>query len=96
MNEKHEKTVRDIEKVCNSLCAFLKEKNMRYGDSALSPVKVFSKSDNTSSIAIRLDDKISRIMNSDTLRKNDITDLTGYLILLMIANGWTDLTDQIN
>jgi len=62
------------------------EKNKRYGDSALSPINLFSKLDNTSSILIRLDDKISRIKNADELRMNDITDVMGYLILYILSD----------
>lgn len=94
--EQNEDTELKIEAVCASLAAFLKEKNRRYGDSALAPKQIFSKENKVNSITIRLDDKISRIANSEQLRKNDITDLTGYLILLMIANNWTDFSDMLD
>ncbi len=75
---------------------FLKEKNRRYGDSALKPVKIFNKTDSKNSILIRLDDKINRIINSDEIRKNDMADILGYVALYMIANGWTDFDDLLD
>lgn len=71
---------------------FLKYKNCMYGDSALKPLKIFSKNSNND-IEVRLDDKLSRILNSDKLRKNDVTDLFGYIALLLIQNDWTDFTE---
>lgn len=64
-------------------------KNERYGDSALTPIKIFSKNDSTNSICVRLDDKLSRIKNSDELRVNDICDLIGYLVLLLVSKNVT-------
>lgn len=77
--------------------AMLLEKNKRYGDSALNPVKVFaSHLDDVDSILIRLDDKISRIRNSEEIRKNDVSDLMGYCVLLCKAKGWEDFMDQVD
>jgi hypothetical protein len=67
---------------------FLLEKNKRYGDSALTPTKVFSRLSSANSIEIRLDDKISRILNSGLFKKNDICDLLGYLSLYCISKKW--------
>ena len=75
---------------------FLIEKNKRYGDSALYPINVFSKQDSDSQICNRLDDKLSRIQNSDELRKNDICDAFGYLALLMINNDWLEFDELID
>jgi len=85
-----------IEKVCNGMARLLSEKNKRYGNSALEPLRVFSRADAADGIMVRLDDKLSRIRNSDKLRKNDISDLIGYLVLLCIAQGWTDFDDLID
>lgn len=77
--------------------AMLLEKNKRYGDSALKPAKVFaSHLDDIDSILIRLDDKISRIRNSDEIRKNDVSDLMGYCVLLCKAKGWMGFMDQVD
>ena len=90
------KPAQNIELVLESLKEFLLEKNKRYGNSALNPVKVFSKADSGASILIRIDDKISRIKNSSEIRKNDITDLMGYLVLLSVSNGWFDFNELID
>lgn len=63
----------------------LLEKNKRYGDSALKPIRVFSKLDASEGILIRLDDKLSRIRNSGQWRTNDVCDMIGYLVLLSIS-----------
>lgn len=87
---------KDIEKVCAGICELLLEKNLRYGNSALEPVRVFSKADASEGIKVRLDDKLSRIRNSDALRRNDVVDLMGYLVLLCVAHGWLDFSDLID
>lgn len=66
----------------------LLEKNKRYGDSALNPIRVFSKLNASDGILIRLDDKLSRIVNSKELRTNDVCDMIGYLSLLAISYGY--------
>lgn len=85
-----------ITEVCNSLDEFLREKNKRYGDSALSPVRVFSGQSTLEALLVRMDDKLSRIKNSDNLRKNDIVDLIGYLVLVCVERGWTDFSEFID
>jgi len=92
----YEKEINPISITCENLKAFLLEKNRRYGNSALKPLKVFSKIEPDNSICIRIDDKLSRIQNSKELRKNDIADLTGYLILLCTQKGWTNYEDLID
>lgn len=89
-------TEKQIKIVCKAIEDMLISKNQKYGDSALSPVHIFSKAPANEQIRVRLDDKMSRIINSDTLRKNDTSDVIGYLLLLCINNGWTDFKDQID
>ena len=64
-------------------------KNQRYGDSALSPKKIFYKGDAVNSILIRIDDKLGRIManTESTPRINDVADIIGYCTLLLISVG---------
>ena len=76
-----------IENMCNQIRVMLLEKNNAYGDSALSPIRIFSKSDSSEQLKVRIDDKLSRIkQGEDTLESDDdvIKDLIGYLILLLI------------
>ena len=88
-------TQEKIDFVCNSLAHFLKEKNKNYGDSALIPKNIFYKGESTNSILIRLDDKLSRIQNGTELRKNDIVDILGYGILLLIDKKWITFDDLL-
>jgi hypothetical protein len=75
---------------------FLKEKNRRYGDSAISPIRIFSKADNIEQLLVRCDDKANRIKNSTDFRKNDIADLFGYISLIMIAKDWLTFDDLLD
>lgn len=85
-----------IFQVCDNLSHFLESKNAKYGNSALEPVKIFSKADSESQIFNRIDDKLSRIKNSDELRKNDVVDLMGYLVLLCVKKEWLSFKDLID
>lgn len=82
------------EQVLNSIKNVLIEKNKRYGNAGLEPLGVFYKGDAENSIKIRLDDKLSRIKNSKTLRKNDLYDLLGYCILYLINKEYNDVPFQ--
>jgi len=81
------KTSTKIAKECDMIKDLLLEKNAKYGDSALTPIQVFSKLDSEEAICARIDDKMSRICNSglnpDT--EDTLNDLIGYLVLLKIA-----------
>jgi hypothetical protein len=75
-----------IGQVCDEIKEMLIAKNKSYGDSAIDPIRIFSKADNTEQIKIRIDDKLSRISRgTEFYGDNDIDDLVGYLILLKIA-----------
>lgn len=75
-----------IEAECDSLKEMLLQKNARYGDSALSPLRIFSKAEADEQILVRLDDKLSRLARGTGEETEDvIQDLMGYLILLRVA-----------
>jgi hypothetical protein len=57
---------------------------------------IFSKVNAQHQICSRLDDKLCRIKNSDLLRKDDVTDILGYVALLMISNGWMEFDDLLD
>ena len=77
-----------IRDCCDNICAMLIQKNISYGDSALNPIRIFSRSDTDEQLRVRIDDKLNRIMNGKMYPgDNDIDDLIGYLILLKIADG---------
>ena len=76
----------DIAVACDELKEILLIKNRRYGDAALSPLRIFSKADTVEQLKCRLDDKLSRLANQQNDEDEDvILDLLGYLILLRIA-----------
>ena len=79
---------RKIWDTCHEIAKMLIDKNISYGDSALSPVRIFSKAEPREQLYVRIDDKLSRLMKgADYPGDNDIDDLIGYLILLKIAKS---------
>lgn len=74
-----------IKMVCDNMKDLLLYKNEKYGDSALHPNNIFYKGDSTNSIKIRLDDKVGRIKNSQETRVNDVADMIGYCVLLLVS-----------
>lgn len=80
------------EKITDILSAMenvLQVKNARYGDSAIQPLNVFTAVEPSNPICIRLDDKLSRVKNSNTIRINDVCDIIGYLVLLLAQKNVT-------
>lgn len=76
-----------IARVSNDLRDFLIGKNISYGNSAFEPINVFSKLPAREGILLRIDDKLKRIRNGTAYPGDDnIKDLTGYLILLMVLD----------
>lgn len=66
--------------------AMLLEKNRKYGNSALQPIRVFSRAGPLEQLDVRLDDKLSRLQS----RQDDDTedaerDTLGYLVLKEVA-----------
>jgi hypothetical protein len=62
-------------------------KNIKYGNSALEPLGVFSQLSAKEGLLVRIDDKLKRIKNG-SLEKDDedvVNDLIGYLVLLKIS-----------
>jgi len=78
-------TADDIAAECDALREMLLEKNRAYGDSALDPLRVFSKADPVEQILVRIDDKLSRLKRGSAAGEDVEQDLLGYLILLRIA-----------
>jgi hypothetical protein len=77
----------EIARVCDDIKQLLLEKNMKYGDSALNPIRVLSKSGPVEQILVRIDDKLNRVKQGDILNDDEdvVMDLIGYFILLKIA-----------
>lgn len=72
--------------ITDGIAEMLIEKNLKYGNSALEPKRIFSKADSAEQIKVRIDDKLSRIANQNLEDDEDvIQDLIGYLVLLKIS-----------
>lgn len=81
-------TQSEITKVCDDVKELLLYKNKKYGDSALNPCRIFSKSSAVEQLLVRIDDKLNRIQKGAGLLDSDedtIMDLIGYLVLLKIG-----------
>ena len=81
-------TQSQISAICDDIKELLLYKNRKYGNSALKPVRIFSKSDSVEQILVRIDDKLNRIQQGSGLLDEDedvVVDLIGYLVLLKIA-----------
>jgi hypothetical protein len=74
-----------ISEECDALKELLLNKNKAYGNSALDPVRIFSKCDSVEQIKVRIDDKLSRLMRGSDSGEDVVLDLLGYLILLRIS-----------
>jgi len=82
-------TLRKAYYILDEIKVLLREKNTAYGDSALNPLRLFSRADAIAALEVRIDDKLSRIQNmgiSDD-KEDTIQDLIGYLVLLQVAKN---------
>lgn len=78
-----EKEIREMMKEITDL---LLEKNRKYGNSALKPVRIFSQADTIEQFKVRLDDKLSRIVSAQLDEDEEVlNDMIGYLVLFKIA-----------
>ena len=81
----------EISEECDALKRLLIDKNRRYGNSAIEPVRIFSKASATEQILVRLDDKLSRMRSAQSDDDEDvILDMLGYLILYRVAKRFGD------
>lgn len=82
-------TEHEIADVLDGIKAMLFRKNRAYGDSALKPMRVFSRADNVEQIKVRLDDKLSRLGRGHALPdeslEDTVDDIMGYLVLMKCA-----------
>ena len=76
-----------VDDVLDMVGDMLKSKNKAYGNSALDPIRVFSKADPVEQLNVRIDDKLSRIMRGTDSGEDTELDLIGYLIIRRIAKG---------
>lgn len=73
-----------IDPVLGKVRALLVSKNQAYGNSAMEPVRVFSRASALEGLLVRADDKLSRLRTLGITRDGEDTllDLIGYLILI--------------
>lgn len=77
-----------IAEVIVQLGALLLKKNAAYGDSALKPVEVFARGMSPSQrMAVRMDDKVSRLARGAADGEDVEMDLAGYIVLQRIARA---------
>ena len=91
-------TQKEIAKICEDVKELLLYKNSKYGNSAIDPIRVFSKSDNTEQLLVRIDDKLNRIKHGENILYDDedvIQDLIGYLVLLKISLNKAAKSDEL-
>lgn len=95
LKEKDIKNVNDIEDIESfnilvnerlyQLVDHVIEKNRKYGNSALNPIRVLSTLSTVEQLYIRLDDKLNRLMNRQDDEDEDIPfDIAGYFILIYV------------
>ena len=77
---------KDLHVVLIEIKDLLESKNLKYGNSALEPLGVFSQLSAKEGLLVRIDDKLKRIKNGSLDRDDEdvVNDLIGYLILLKI------------
>jgi hypothetical protein len=76
----------DITEQGLEIIQLLLDKNIAYGNSALNPIGIFSKTGANDQIDVRIDDKLNRLKNGKEYPGDDtILDLVGYLILKLVA-----------
>jgi hypothetical protein len=81
----------EIWTTCHEIAHMLVKKNIAYGNSALEPVRIFSKAGPREQLHVRIDEKLNRLMKgTEYPGDNDIDDLIGYLVLLKIAKSKSD------
>lgn len=70
-----------VEKILNHLL----DKNRKYGNSALNPVRIISSENTVEQLYIRIDDKLNRVLNRQNDEDEDLPfDIAGYFILVLI------------
>lgn len=86
---KHEEFAEAVDGGAREVREMLVAKNRKYGNSALEPVRLFSRANTVEQLKVRIDDKLSRIRTESAEEDEDaVLDLLGYLYLLRIARRY--------
>ena len=75
-----------ITAITGELRDLLLAKNDAYGNSALDPVRIFSRADPIEQLNVRLDDKLSRLTRGQAAGEDVEWDIMGYLVLKRVAH----------
>lgn len=81
---KQEQFAAEVDVVLHDVREMLIQKNAAYGDSALNPVRIFSKADALEQLKVRIDDKLSRLARGFDAGEDVHSDLLGYLVMFKI------------
>ena len=85
----------EILAVVKNVAEILVDKNRKYGNAALQPKRIFSRSNLIEQLNIRIDDKLSRIANQQEDEDEDAElDLVGYLILKRVCKNLQEKTEK--
>jgi hypothetical protein len=78
--------------LCDNLRDLILYKNEKYNNSVLEPLYIFPSGEAQIGTYARINDKLGRIKvttdEKSPLRKNDVVDLIGYLVLLCKSKNW--------
>ena len=89
----------DVDTLINNFGSYFKIKNKQYGSSSLEPVKVFGNGTSHTLMGSRIDMILSRIAISQQrdgdIKKKDVVNLVGNLVLLMLYKGWITFDDLL-
>lgn len=88
-NPNYEPKKTDLEAICDEIRDLLISKNTAYGNSAFEPVMNHSELGVRERLAVRMDDKISRMVRGtekERVPEDTLLDYIGYAILDMIAS----------
>lgn len=76
----------NVRRILEGVADTVVQKNLAYGNSALNPIRVFSRTDRMEQLYTRLDDKLSRVQKGHEYPGDDtIRDIIGYCTLILIA-----------
>ena len=85
----------EILNVVKNVANVLIDKNRKYGNAALQPKRIFSRSNLIEQLNVRIDDKLSRIANQQEDEDEDAElDLVGYLILKRVCKNLNEKTKK--
>ena len=63
----------------------VRARNATYGDSAIDPIRVFSRAKSDEQLRVRIDDKLSRVARGAGATPDTLVDLVGYIAILAVV-----------